>query len=250
MTAEETTFPAVPRGSGARTLSVIWFCVAVAGAALLVLMVWISAPLAAHVGLGSFEQATVTSRDDTVGSYPTRGQCRRYTKYAVEWDSGNGTFGTCTTRAQWDVGDPVEVAVAPWSDHVSAESADLGWNVLGWVAAIAAMVHGVRAGRRYHLLTRGGTGTEIRGRVHAIRSTHVSVLPHPDESDPRRIVLLPAVARLRVTDGDRVSIWSSRRGWGDRPRGPWVVKAGRQVSVATHLLRRSAPPPEEPPTPQ
>lgn len=220
----------------------MWLCVAVFGAALLVLILWISAPLAARVGLGSFEQAVVTHRLDTKASYPTRGSCRLYTTYEVSWDSRTGTFGTCTSRAQWEVGDTVEVAVAPWSSEVSAKSADLGWNIVGLPTSVLAVVHGLRASGHYRRLTRGGSGAELRGRVSAIAKTHVTVVPDAHEPDPRRILLMPATAQLRADVGDPVSIWSSRRGWSGRPRGPWVVRAGDRVSVATHLWRRSARP--------
>lgn len=220
----------------------MWLCVAVFGAALLVLILWISAPLAARVGLGSFEQAVVTHRLDTKASYPTRGSCRLYTTYEVSWDSRTGTFGTCTSRAQWEVGDTVEVAVAPWSSEVSAKSADLGWNIVGLPTSVLAVVHGLRASGHYRRLTRGGSGAELRGRVSAIAKTHVTVVPDAHEPDPRRILLMPATTQLRVDVGDPVSIWSSRRGWSGRPRGPWVVRAGDRVSVATHLWRRPARP--------
>lgn len=218
-------------------MGVLWLCLAMCGALVLGLMVWISAPLAARTGLGSFEDAVVTSRTDTVAPPPSRGSCRRYTHYEVEWATGTGGFGTCTTRAQWDVGDHLEVAVAPWSSEVSAEPDDLGWNIAGLAAGLLLLVHGLRASRHYRRLTRGGSGVEVRGTVLTTGRAHARVAPAPEETDPRRIVLIPATASLQAAPGDPVSIWSSRRGWTGRPRGPWVVRTRHRVSVATHLWR-------------
>ncbi len=218
-------------------MSVIWLTLAALGAVILAFSFWISAPVAARLGIGTYEEAVVTERVDREASFPIRA-CRSNTRYAVEWDSGAGTFGVCTTRAEWVVGDPVRVAVAPWSREVSARSSDLGWNILGLGGGLLALVHGLRAGRHYHRLTRGGSGQELRGVVSAVGRTHVTVVPDPESSDPRRILLMPAAAELGVRVRDPVSIWSSRRGWSGRPRGPWVVESRGWVSVATHLWRR------------
>ncbi len=237
----ESTFPAVPRGGGARRMAVVWSCTAFVGLVILGVTFMSSAALAHRLGIGTAEEAFVTGRVDQGRSFSVRSGCDEHTRYEVEWDSGSGYFGECTSLATLERGDAVRVYVAPWTAEVSPDRA-IGWTLLGYLGGLVAVVAGARGALRYGRLTTGGTGSMVRGRVIESGRNLTTVIPDDDQPDQRRIVLLPAASRLRVGTGDHVRIWSSRRGRSGRRRGPWVVQAAGQVSAATHLWRRGVRP--------
>lgn len=187
------------------------------------------------IGVGAMHQAVVTERVEDDAPPLVRRNCRVHTRFEVAWEGGAGRFGSCapTTLA---VGDRVEVATVPWSDEVSSDPGDLGWELVLLAMALGFTVLGARWAHRYLRLTQGGAAPAVRGRVDRI-GTAVTIVPAPDEEDRRRMLLLPAARRLKVAPGAPVTVWASRRGLGGREKGPWVVSCRGQVSVATHAVR-------------
>lgn len=234
--------PAVTRG--ARVTSFVWFAVAALGAVMLLLVSLSSGftLLLGKVGVG--EPATVAVTTNTFVERPAltwRGASCDYHRIEVEWGDRTGHLTACVNQPAADLqpGDSITAWTNPWTDEVLPD--DDGayvWSAVGLVVGAWMLGQGLVSGLHYRRLLRRGAGDSFDGRVTAVRHGVVRVAPDDGDRDQRDWSLLPADARPRVAVGDRLTLWSSRRGWGGRPRGPWAVESGGQVTTYTHAWRR------------
>lgn len=169
-----------------------------------------------------------------------RGNHCDFYKFTVAWDDKEGTFDSCAHRPLSDLrmGDEVRVLTVPGSSEVNPQGEPyVFWGVAGTLAALFALIGGVRCALRYRRMGRKGAPYPVLvGRIVSMTQSSMTVQPEVSEADQRPLVMLPS-KRHKLNLGERVHVWSARRVRG-RPRGPWAVRGYGNPELYTHAWRK------------
>ncbi len=221
--------PAVP--SGPRALAVLWSALALMGAVGVGIGAMSAHDLAGAAGLGEQVTAVVVEKE-RVADPPRRG-CRDY-EYVVEWAGGRADLGVCRTKeaAAVDEGGSLTLRTLPWSSEVSVAGASGGaaWDAAFLGLGLALLGRGALMARRWWRVGRPGRGPGFPGRVLDTGPHSVVVEPAEPRTGPV-LVLVAATKQQPHRVGDVVQVWATGRTWlRRRPRGPWVIRAGAEVT--------------------